>query len=121
MCKKDSNYFKVRLAAIMFDNYTIEERTKKIESFLNELNEYVNDDNSEEIKQLQIEIKRLKKELGVCYERIKEKDKLIKQANRKVIEQGNDLCAMNYKITELKCEIADLYMQIKRLTKKEGK
>lgn len=67
MCKKDSNYFKSRLNAIMYETCTIESRAKKLDSFVDELSEYVNDDNSEEIKQLQHEIKRLKKELGEYY------------------------------------------------------
>lgn len=111
MCKKDSNYFKSRLNAIMYETCTIEGRTKKLDSFVDELSEYVNNDNSEEIKQLQHEIKRLKKELGECYEKVK----LLKQANRKIIDQENVIYAKHNEIVELKCEVADLYMQIKRL------
>lgn len=117
MSKKDAEYFKARLNSILYDHYTFKLRGEQLIKLIDELNEFVSDDNSEEIKQLQNEIKRLKKELDVCYERIKDKDALIKTANAKVTEQGNDILQKHYKITELKCEIADLYMQVKRLTK----
>lgn len=115
MCKKDSNYFKVRLAGIMFDNYTIEERTKKIESFLNELNEYVNDDNSEEIKQLQNEIKNLRQENRRLTQELDFIEKTKRDLHSLLQERYNIIKANVREITELKCEIADLHMQIKKL------
>jgi uncharacterized coiled-coil DUF342 family protein len=117
MSKKDAEYFKARLNSILYDHYTLDFKALNLGKLIDELKEFVSDDNSEEIKQLQHEIKRLKKELNTCYEIIRGKDDLIKTVNSKVTEQGNDILQKHYKITELKCEIADLYMQVKRLTK----